>query len=267
MSEELADVAAQRDSRGIGIQRVGIRQVHLPAFIRTKAGGQVQVLASIDMAVDLPHDWRGTHMSRLVRVLNQWRDKRISKLEMEQILQQVRDSLQARRAEMAMCFKYFLEKHAPVSGTPCEMDYDCTFYGRLGQDGYQFTLGVLVPVTTVCPCAKEISEVGAHGQRAQIGVRVRTRDDLILWIEDLVPLLEQQGSCQVFPLLRREDEKWVTERAFGNPKFVEDVVRDTVAALRGVDDVTWFQVECEAFESIHNHNVYAWAEESRSWTR
>jgi len=263
MSEELADVAAQRDARGVPIQRVGIRQMHLPAYIRTKAGGQVQVLASIDMSVELPQEWRGTHMSRFVRVLNEWREQRISKVEMEQMLQQVREALLAQQAEMALSFKYFLEKRAPVSHTPCEMDYDCAFYGRLGAAGYQFTLGVEVPITTICPCSKEIAEAGAHGQRAQLGARVRTRDNVILWIEDLVPLLEQQGSCEVFPLLRREDEKWVTERAFRSPKFVEDVVRDTVAALRALQEVTWFRVECEAFESIHNHNVYACSEESR----
>lgn len=260
MSDELADVAAERDERRVAIQRAGIRRMHLPAYIRTKAGGQVQVLASIDMSVSLPHEWRGTHMSRFVRILNDWRDQRISKVEMEQILEQVRETLHAQRAEMAMRFKYFLEKRAPVSQTPCQMDYDCAFYGRLDADGYRFTLGVLVPVTTVCPCSKEISQVGAHSQRAQLGVRVRTTNNVILWIEDLVPLLEQQGSCQIFPLLRREDEKWVTERSFRNPKFVEDVVRDTVAALRELPDVTGFRVECEALESIHNHNVYACAD-------
>ena len=260
----MGDVAAEADGRGIAIRRVGVRGVHLPALIRTKGGGEVQVLASIDMTADLPQEYRGTHMSRFVRVLNEWRDRRISALEMKDILAEVRAALQAQRCDMALRFKYFLEKRAPVSGTPSELDYDCEFDGVLEEGGYHFTLGVVVPVTTVCPCSREVSDYGAHGQRARISVRLRAAAGHIVWIEDLVPLLEQQGSCEIFPVLRREDEKWVTERAFRNPKFVEDVVRDTIAALRGVPRVTWFEVGCEVFESIHNHNAYAWSEESQA---
>ncbi len=258
----MPDVSAEADERGIAIRRVGVRAVHLPALIRTKAGGEVQVLAVIDMTADLPQHYRGTHMSRFMRVLNEWRDRRISAAEMSRILGEAREALQAQRCDMSMRFKYFLEKRAPVSNTPSELDYDCEFAGELDESGYEFALGVVVPVTTVCPCSREVSDYGAHGQRGRIAVRLRAEPGHIVWIEDLVPLLERQGSCEIFPVLRREDEKWVTERAFDNPKFVEDIVRGTIIELRRLPRVRWFEVSCEVFESIHNHSAFAWSEES-----
>jgi GTP cyclohydrolase I len=159
-------------------------------------------------------------------------------------------------------FKYFIAKRAPVTAAESALDYDCSFHGRLDGASYVFTLGADVPVTSLCPCSKEISCGGAHSQRAIIRAKVRYPPAEMIWIEDLVMLLEQQGSAQIYPLLKRKDEKFVTEQAFAHPKFVEDIVRDSVALLRADRRITWFQVECESFESIHNHSAFAFQEET-----
>jgi len=257
------DVAAGADTRGITVQRVGVKDVHLPVRVRRKGAGFDSVLARIDLGVELPHHFRGTHMSRFVDILFRWSQKPISKPDLREMLQEACDRLGARRAEIDVAFKYFITKRAPASESESALDYDCVFQGVLDGEEYTFTLGVEVPVTICCPCSKEISKYGAHNQRAIIRARIRYQPDTMVWIEDLVATLEKQGSAEIYPLLKREDEKSVTETAYEHAKFVEDVVRDAVSLLRVDRRVTWFQLSCESLESIHNHSVYAFQEEAR----
>jgi len=257
---DLRDVASEQDARGITIQRVGVRDIHLPVRIRQRDGGHARVVGVFDTSVELAHYQRGTHMSRFVEILTQWSKHAVGAPEIEQILAQICERFRAREASLALSFKYFLTKLSPQTGIPCDLDYDCHFEGRTTESRYEFIVGAQVPITTLCPCSKEIAQFGAHSQRAELGVRVRQRAGDVLWLEELVPLLEAQGSAAVFPVLKRQDEAWVTEQAYQNPKFVEDVVRDTVLALRERPEAEWFSVECLSFESIHNHNAYAYAE-------
>jgi GTP cyclohydrolase I len=256
----MRDIASEKDLRGIEIDRVGIRQLHLPIMIREKGGRLAHILGELDASVQLPHTERGTHMSRFLQILFQWGKKAVSGLEMEQMVREIAAAFEAPAAQVTLSFRYFLDKCAPATGEPCQMDYACRFQAALVAERYSFTLGVTVPIMTVCPCSLEISDEGAHSQRALLTVRLQSRPGLILWLEDLIPLLEKQGSCEIYPVLKRADEKSVVEAAFGNPKFVEDVVRDTVLALRALEGVTWFSAECESLESIHNHVAYAYAE-------
>jgi GTP cyclohydrolase I len=180
------------------------------------------------------------------------------------MLKEACERLGADHARVDVSFKYFLMKKAPVSKSESALDYDCKFEGVLDGDEYALTTCVEVPVTILCPCSKEIAARGAHNQRAIIRARIRSGPETMVWIEDLVGMLERQGSAEIYPLLKRQDEKYVTEAAYDNPKFVEDVVRDVVAMLRADERVVWFQVECESMESIHNHSAYAFQEEADS---
>ncbi len=258
----MKDVAAGADTRGITVQRVGVKDVHLPVRVRRKGADFDAVLARIDFGVELPSHFRGTHMSRFLHILFKWRQQPIGVPELREMLGEACERLEARRAEIHVAFKYFLTKQAPVSKSESALDYDCSFHGVLDEGQFQFTLGVEAPVTILCPCSKEISRHGAHNQRAIISARVRSRQDVLVWIEDLVAMLERQGSAEIYPLLKREDEKFVTEAAYENPKFVEDVLRDVVSVLRADARLEWFQVSCESLESIHNHSVYAFQEEA-----
>jgi GTP cyclohydrolase I len=259
----MKDVAASTDTRGITVQRVGVKDVHLPIRIRRKGAGFDSVVATVDFGVELPHHFRGTHMSRFLEILFKWSQQPISKPDLEEMLREARERLGARRAEIAVTFKYFITRRAPVSQAESALDYDCSFHGVLDEERYQFTLGVEVPVTICCPCSREISQYGAHNQRAMVKALVRSERDGMVWIEDLVEMLQHQGSAEIYPLLKREDEKFVTEAAYEHPKFVEDVLRDVVGALRTDPRIIWFQVSCESLESIHNHSVYAFQEEEK----
>lgn len=253
----MKDVQNLTDHRGIAIQRVGVSSVHLPFLIRTKAGGFQSVLAQIRLAVSLPEEFKGTHMSRFIEILTEWSQKPITMHEMHSILQDTLAKLHAQSAEMTIQFKYFIEKKAPVSKMASMLDYDCSFSGKLTHDGaMRFVLGLAVPFTSLCPCSKEISRYGAHNQRGLMKVKLRQKHGFV-WIEDLAALMEEQGSSEVYSLLKREDEKYVTEKAYENPKFVEDILRDLVLALRKLPHIEWFEVECENYESIHNHSAYA----------
>ncbi len=260
----MRDVAAEQDDRGITIQRVGVKDIHLPVRIREKDGGFARVVGSFEASVELAHYQRGTHMSRFVQLLSGWSKKAIGSGEMLAILQEICERFKARTAALRLAFKYFLPKLSPVTEIPCDLDYDCWFAGRLEDETYEFRLGTSVPIATLCPCSKEIAEHGAHSQRARLRVSILQSPDDIIWIEDLVPLLEAQGSASLYPILKRADERHVTEAAYANPKFVEDVVRDTVLALRQVPAAMRFTVECESYESIHNHNAYAYTESEGS---
>lgn len=254
----LKDVQSLIDTRGISIQNVGVSDVCLPFLIRTKAGSYQSVLATIKLSVELPMENKGTHMSRFIGILSEWSQKPISVREMEAILTETLLKLEADYAELDIYFKFFVEKVAPVSGLKSLLDVDCYFGGKLAKGKVlDFILGVKVPFTSLCPCSKEISKYGAHNQRGLMKVRVKYLPKHFIWIEDLITLMESQGSSQIYPLLKREDEKYVTEIAYENPKFVEDILRDLVLSLRSQEGLEWFEVECENYESIHNHNAYA----------
>jgi GTP cyclohydrolase IB len=256
----MRDVASESDGRGITLQRVGVRDLHLPVMIREKAGRNAHMLGRFDAGVELPPGERGTHMSRFVEVLARWSKRAVSMLEMEEILREMTESFGARAAALTLSFKYFLDKAAPASGITSPLDYECAFEASVEEGQFDFILEVKVPIITLCPCSKEISDRGAHSQRALLTVRLRTAPGVIIWLEDLIPLLEAQGSYGIYPLLKRADEKLVTEGSYDNPKFVEDVVRDALLALRGLPGASWFSAECESIESIHNHLAYAYAE-------
>jgi GTP cyclohydrolase I len=254
----MKDVQNDFDPRGIALQKVGVKDVHLPLLIQQREGGTQQVLGRVRLAVDLPRQYKGTHLSRFLEALMCWSTEGLSSRKLRVVLAKLQEKLKAERAEIQVSFKYFLPKRAPVSGSLSVLDYDCEFAGYLAGGHFDFQLGVELPVTSVCPCSREIAAYGAHNQRAVIRVRCRFRPGQYPWIEDLVDLIEPQGSEKVYPLLKREDEKYVTERAFDNPKFVEDILRDVVVALRGEPRVVWFAAEVESYESIHNHSAFAY---------
>jgi GTP cyclohydrolase I len=258
---ELRDIAMAGDPRGVEIQRVGIKDFHIPLQMKKRDDGYQEVTATVNISVELPHHYRGTHLSRLVEVVSHWSRKPLGGHDVRVILDQVRKKLGADRADASVKFKYFIEKQAPVSRSVGMLDYDCEFTGQLTSEGFDFVLGVAVPIATVCPCSKEISKYGAHNQRGAVRARIRYQKDVFYWIEDLVEQIEQLGSHQLYPMLKRTDEKFVTERGYENPKFVEDVLRDAVLMFRANPHVRWFEVEVETFESIHNHSAYAYQQE------
>ena len=260
----MRDVQNQADARGIAIQRVGIKDAHLPFLIKTKDGGFQQVLARILFTVALPMEYKGTHMSRFLEILMPWSKKPLAEPEMEAMLEEALERLDAQSAEVELSFKYFIDKEAPVSRRKSVLDLDCFFRGtKVRGEKMAFTLGVDVPFTSLCPCSKEISEYGAHTPRSVCRPAVRFPEEQdSIFIETLAALIEKQGSSPIYPLLKREDEKYVTEAAYENPKFVEDILRDTVLALRSLPGIAWFSIECENYESIHNHNAFAAHEET-----
>lgn len=259
----MKDIQNQKDTRNVDIQKVGIKHIDVPLIIQRKNNSNQVVSAKARVNVSLPRDYKGTHMSRFVEVLNEWQHKNLLGIDIKGCLEKIITNLDAQSGELQFKFKYFLEKKSPVTHLPAQMAYDCSFEGRINAEGYKFILGVEVPVTTLCPCSKEISDNGAHNQRAFITVRVSYDEDKHIWIEDLISLIESCASCPVYPLLKREDEKFVTEKAWDNPKFVEDVLRDVVVKLREYPIVNEFEVECEAFESIHNHSAWAYQHENK----
>lgn len=249
----MKDVQGQADDRNIPIDRVGVKGLRYPITVLDRARRRQHTVASVNMYVNLPHRFRGTHMSRFVEILSEHRDA-LHIDTIGDILEKMKDRLDAEEVHMEVAFPYFIEKKAPASGTASLMEYGCSYVGTLGR-GRDFILGVSVPVTTVCPCSKEISDRGAHNQRSVVTIRVRFRE--FLWIEELVETAEAAASCPIWPLLKRSDEKAVTERAYDHPRFVEDVVREVALRLDRDPRVTWYRVESENMESIHNHNAYA----------
>ena len=257
----MKDVQNQADSRGVEIQKVGIKDFELPIVIQRKDAENKVIYASATCGVTLPAHYKGTHMSRFVEVLNDWRE--LKTLDIKSCVESMVEKLDAKSGYLKFDFKYFIDKKSPVTGISAPMCYDCTFEGILddynGEDEeYRFYLGVKVPVTTLCPCSKEISSYGAHNQRAIVSVKVTYPEDEHIWIEDLVSSIEKTASSELYPLLKREDEKYVTEHAYDNPKFVEDVLRDVVVMLRENDTIDSFEAECESLESIHNHSAWAY---------
>lgn len=257
----IADVQSAADTRHLAINRVGIKSIRHPVKVKDKSEGVQHTIATFNMYVRLPHNFKGTHMSRFVEILNQ-HEREISVESFESILHEMVTRLEAKSGYIEMSFPYFVNKAAPISGVQSLLDYDVTFIGEIINGETEFTMKVLVPVTSLCPCSKEISERGAHNQRAHITVTLRTND--FVWVEDVVQIVEKQASCELYGLLKRPDEKFVTERAYDNPKFVEDVVRDVAAALNADDRIDAYTVESENFESIHNHSAYALIERDKT---
>lgn len=262
----MKDVQNQTDSRGVEIQKVGIKNLEIPLIIQRKDDENKVIYASATAGVTLPAHYKGTHMSRFVEVLNEWRGKHTLGVDIKGCVEAIVERLNAKSGYLKFDFKYFINKTSPVTGIAAPMCYDCTFEGILDNWGeedeeYRFFLGVKVPVTTLCPCSKEISEYGAHNQRTIITVKVTYPEEEHIWIEDLVSQIEKCASSELYPLLKREDEKFVTENAYDNPKFVEDVLRDVVLLLRNNDIIDSFEVECESLESIHNHSAWAYQQE------
>lgn len=262
----LKDTQNLKDTRGVDIQKVGINHLELPLTIQRKNESNQVVNAKARVSVSLPKHYKGTHMSRFVEVLSTWEHKNLLGVDIKGCLAAIIKKLSAQSGELKFKFKYFIDKKAPVSRLSSPMSYDCSFEGILANPGkeneeYKFTLGVKVPLTTLCPCSKEISEFGAHNQRAIISVKISYNEKNHIWIEDLIKMIEKCGSCEIYPLLKRTDEKYVTEKAYNNPKFVEDILRDVVLELRKNKIVESFVVECEAYESIHNHSAWAYQAE------
>jgi len=251
----MKDTQSEPDFRKIPIDKVGIKNLRYPITVRDRRDGFQHTIAAINMFVDLPHNNKGTHMSRFVELLHLLHPD-VSLEKFSVILENMKKQLNAASAHLEMTFPYFIEKTAPVSTSPGLMDYTCSIRGSSDPDGrVDLVSEVVVPVTSVCPCSMEISDNGAHNQRGE--VKLCTRFKKFIWMEDMIELVESSASCDVFSVLKRSDEKSVTETAFANPKFVEDIVRDVAQKLNADDNITWFSVSAENFESIHNHSAYA----------
>ncbi|MFN0315368.1 MAG: GTP cyclohydrolase FolE2 [Burkholderiales bacterium] len=250
----IPDVQNYADARHLAIDRVGIKGIRHPVRVRDRTGGVQHTIAMFNMYVHLPHNFKGTHMSRFVEILN-GHERELSVESFESILREMVQRLEADSGHIEMNFPYFINKAAPISGVNSLMDYDVTFVGEIENGEYSFTMKVVVPVTSLCPCSKKISDYGAHNQRSHVTVTAKTKG--FVWIEDLVRMCEEQASCELYGLLKRPDEKYVTERAYDNPKFVEDMVRDVATVMNGDARIEAYVVESENFESIHNHSAYA----------
>jgi GTP cyclohydrolase I len=256
----IPDVQSAPDSRKLAIDKVGIKAIRHPVRIQERSGAVQHTIATFNMYVGLPHHFKGTHMSRFVEILEA-HEREITVESFLAMLKEMVDKLEAEEGYIQMSFPYFIEKQAPVSRVKSLMDYDVTFTGEVRGGKQRFTMKVVVPVTSLCPCSKEISERGAHNQRSHVTVSARTND--FVWIEEIVDLVEKQGSSELYGLLKRPDEKFVTERAYDNPKFVEDLVRDVAAVLNLDERIDAYVVESENFESIHNHSAYALIERNK----
>ncbi|MCP5269292.1 MAG: GTP cyclohydrolase I FolE2 [Zoogloeaceae bacterium] len=256
----MPDVQGFADTRQLAINKVGIKAIRHPIKVQDKSGGIQHTIAMFNMYVGLPHNFKGTHMSRFVELLN-GREREISVENFPAMLARMVERLEARSGHIEMSFPYFVNKTAPVSGVQSLMDYDVTFIGDICNGKVVSTVKIVVPVTSLCPCSKKISERGAHNQRSHVTVSARLNDHM--WLEEIISLIEGEASCELFGLLKRPDEKYVTERAYDNPKFVEDMVRDVAARLNDEKRIDAYVVESENFESIHNHSAYALIERDK----
>ncbi len=253
--QELRDTQNERDDRNLPINRVGVKSLRFPVEVREKNGEAQRTIATVALAVDLPHHYKGTHMSRFVEALNS-HGKCLDVRSMAALPRELLERLDARRAHVEFEFPFFRSKAAPVTGKEGMMDYEVCFSVEAEKDGaIDFVLTVMVPVTTLCPCSKAISARGAHNQRGLVTYSIRFSDPV--WIEDAVELVERSASSELYSLLKRPDEKEVTERAYDHPVFVEDLVRNVASRSDAHATITWYRVEAENFESIHNHNAYA----------
>ena len=262
----MPDIQNRMDDREIPIDQAGVSDLRYPIVVLDRDRERQHTLARVTMSVGLPHHFKGTHLSRFVEVLNEHRGE-VTVRTLPGILRALTSRLDADRARIELVFPYFVERAAPVSGAKALMDYECSFVAESNGLGDDFVLGVSVPVTTLCPCSKAISDYGAHNQRAIVSIEVRSRRDasgpVIIWIEELIDIAERSGSGPVYPLLKRPDERHVTMLAYDNPVFVEDAVRNAAERLQADPRVDWFRVGCVSQESIHNHSAFARIEWSR----
>lgn len=258
-SQNIPDVQSSADIREIAIDKVGIKDIRHPVLIATPESSQASV-AEFNMYVNLPKDVKGTHMSRFVSILNEL-DKPLSVETFLETMEHMVERLEARSGHIEMSFPYFIRKTAPVSGVQSMMDYDVTFIGEIHDGVPSMSMRVVVPATSLCPCSKKISNYGAHNQRSHITVCAEINDRI--WIDELVSLIEKEASCEIFSLLKRPDEKFITEHAYDNPKFVEDMIRDVAAQLNAEKRIDAYTLETENFESIHNHSAYAYIERDK----
>ncbi len=261
----LEDVQARPDTRGVALDEVGVRGLRHPIVVWDRERDKQETIAEIAMSVNLPAHVKGTHLSRFIEVLSEHAGE-VTMRTIPNILAALRHRLHTGQARMEVGFPYFIERAAPVTGARALLDYQCQFTGETDERGDRFTLTVRVPVTSVCPCSKAISDYGAHNQRGHIAISVQTGhldgEPQVMWIEELVELAERSASAPVFPLLKRPDERHVTMLAYDNPVFVEDMVRSVAQGLRADQRVTWFAIEATNEESIHNHAAFARVEES-----
>lgn len=257
---EIEDVQSSADLRRIAINKVGIKDIRHPVRVKDRSEGEQHTIANFNMYVYLPHNFKGTHMSRFIHILNN-HEREISVKSFDDMLKEMAVLLESNEGHIEMSFPYFVNKTAPVSGVQSLLDYEVTLLGEVKGGETNVSIKVVVPVTSLCPCSKSISEYGAHNQRSHVTVTIRASD--FIWIEEIIELVEAQASCELYGLLKRPDEKYVTERAYDNPKFVEDMVRDVAAQLNAEKRVAAYIVESENFESIHNHSAYALIEHDK----
>ncbi|WP_456379067.1 GTP cyclohydrolase FolE2 [Thiolapillus sp.] len=251
---EIEDVQGSTDTRQIAINRVGIKDIRHPVRVKDRSEGEQHTVANFNMYVFLPHNFKGTHMSRFVAILNN-HEREISISSFKDMLMEMVQRLESEAGHIEMTFPFFINKTAPVSGVQSLMDYEVTLIGEVENGKPSMLTRVVVPVTSLCPCSKSISDHGAHNQRSHVTVTVSTDD--FIWIEEIIELVESEASSELYSLLKRPDEKFITERAYDNPKFVEDVVRDVAGRLNDDQRIRSYVVEAENFESIHNHSAYA----------
>ena len=257
----LVDIQSSPDKRNIPIDRVGVRQVKYPMHLRVRDNGTMQTVGYFTLTVDLPKEFKGTHMSRFLEVLGE-HNHDMSAETIPIVLQRLRERLKAETAHLDVKFTYFREKAAPVTGKTGMMGYECSFIATGGAQN-DFQIEVIVPVTTLCPCSKEIADYGAHNQRGYVRARVRPVANSFLWIECLIDAIEGAGSAPLYPVLKRPDEKFVTEQAYNNPRFVEDMVREVALAFDKDERIEDYEIEVENHESIHDHNAYAFLKRKR----
>ena len=254
VTNTIPDIQSSPDTRQIPIDRVGIKDIRHPVVVSDRSGREQHTVANFNMYVSLPHNFKGTHMSRFVEILNN-NDFEISLESFKGMIEEMTKTLDAKAGHVEMTFPYFINKAAPISGVKSLLDYEVSFIGEIANDKPEVQVKIVVPVTSLCPCSKKISERGAHNQRSHVTVTVRTKG--FIWIEEIIEIVEKEASCELYGLLKRPDEKYVTERAYDNPKFVEDIVRDVAIQFNDDDRIGAYTVESENFESIHNHSAYA----------
>ena len=257
----IPDVQSSEDKRKLAIDQGGIKAIRHPIRVAERSGEVQHTVATFNMYVGLPHQFKGTHMSRFVEILNA-HEREISVETFKLMLDEMVERLEAQSGHIEMTFPYFVNKAAPISKVKSLMDYEVTFVGEIDKGEKCFKMKVVVPVTSLCPCSKRISDYGAHNQRSHVTITARTHG--FVWIEELVDYAEKHASSELYGLLKRPDEKFVTERAYDNPKFVEDMVRDIAVDLNRDKRIEWYRVESENFESIHNHSAYALIEKDKT---
>ena len=257
----IPDVQSSADTRHLAINKVGIKDIRHPVRVKDRSDGEQHTIANFNMYVNLPHNFKGTHMSRFVEILNR-HEREITVESFKDMLVEMTERLEAETGHIEMQFHYFINKSAPVSGVTSLLDYEVSFLGALQNGISSLTVQVVVPVTSLCPCSKKISRYGAHNQRSHVTIKARVLKTV--WIEELIELAEQEASCELYGLLKRPDEKYITERAYENPKFVEDMVRDIAARLNEDERIEAYSVSSENFESIHNHSAYVLIEFDKS---